>query len=873
MSIRVNPRHINIILPACLLTIFLVDGPSAQALDPQKTITQYGHDVWREADGLPQNSIRAIQQTHDGYIWFGTLEGLARFDGISFTLFDRANTEALTSNSITALAEDREGCLWIGTRSGLTRYLDHHFTSYTAHDGLGNNDVSALLVDRSGTLWIGGLNFLTCYRGSSFSDIPLPFMRFSDARIIEFQEDRHGAIWMATSRGLLCFKGGKFTTFTVKNGLKNDSVNSIFEDHDGILWASTQQGGLSHMSGERFVSLQMPAELSHTSVSDILEDRDGNLWMSTWGAGVARFRDGTFEIFDKSKGLSVDYIFNLYEDREGSLWIGSNGGGLNRLRDTRLTTYTTQEGLSENVVSSVYEDRKGVIWIGTQGGGLNRLRAGVFTAYTTADGLANNHVVSILEDRRGSLWIGTVGGGLSCLKGGRFRTYTTKDGLSDNFILSIFEDHSGALWIGTSNGLNRIQDGRVTVFGTKDGLSGLTVASILEDHDGNLWFGTVGGGVNKFRNGFFTPYRFKGGAGEDINVVRAIYEDTNHVLWFGTNGGGLVRREQGHDTVYTTKQGLPDNGIHQIFEDGLGSFWLSSNKGIFRVNKGELEEVAQGKRERVSATVFGIADGMKSRECNGGSQPSAIMSRDGRIWFSTMEGVVVVDPKHINLDINKPPVIIEQLIANKTGTWMSGAEIPQSNGELEFRYTGLSLLAPEQIRFRYRLEGFDKDWVSAGSRRTAYYTNIQPGNYIFRVMACNKDGIWNEDGAAFVFRLVPHLYQSTWFRLTLATSILIGAIGLVHLRTTRLRRRAKELQQGIDEALTKLRILGGLIPICAWCKKIRNDEGYWQQIETYIAEHSQADFSHGICPDCLTKLRSEAAEAIIKEPDADPVEK
>ncbi len=840
-----------------LVSGFLLLAAPAWTLDPSKSITQYGHDLWRDRDGLPQNSVSTILQTRDGYLWFGTLEGLVRFDGISFTVFDKANTGVLASNNISVLAEGADGALWVGSERGLTRLKDGHFTGFTSHEGLGSNVVTSLMVDRSGTLWIGGLDSLTRYAGS-FSTVALPTST-SSAFVTALLEDRAGTIWIGTSQGLLRYSEGAFVRYTVDDGLNSNVVNALLEDRRGDLWVGTDRAGLCRFEQGRFVAHPIPGTKAETRVKAVLEDKDGSLWLGTWGAGVARYRDGRFAIFDHSSGgLSVDFVFCLYEDREGSLWIGSNGGGLDRLRESRFTTYTTREGLSEDVVSSVFEDRQGAIWVGTQGGGLNRLKDGRFKTYTTKDGLAADNVVSILEDHKGGLWIGTVGGGLSYFKDDVFRTYSVKDGLSNPFVLCIFEDSRGTLWVGTLLGLSRFDDGRFITYGVKDGLPRPTVMSAFEDRAGGIWFGTNGGGAVRFTDGRFTPWSVAGPPG-DINVVRAIHEDADGVLWFATNGGGLVRIQDGRSTNYTRREGLPDNGIHHIFEDDHGNFWMSSNKGIFRVRKSELTEIAAGSRVRMTAAVYGTADGMKSRECNGGSQPAAIKAKDGRLWFSTMGGVVMVDPNHIEDDTRKPPVAIGSATIDSVEFRMGGVEARPGAGELEFRYAGLSFLAPERVRFKYRLVGFDRGWVDAGTRRTAYYTNIPPGSYTFHVIACNKDGVWNEEGATFAFRLLPHVYQTAWFLASVAVLCVGAILGLVRLRTSRLRLRAKELQRGIDDALAKINVLTGLIPICAWCKKIRDDKGYWQQIETYVHEHSHADFSHGICPDCREKVQAEVA--------------
>jgi ligand-binding sensor domain-containing protein/signal transduction histidine kinase len=792
------------------------------ALDPTKAPSQYRLDAWQTEDGLPQNSVKAIVQTRDGYLWLGTLEGLARFDGVRFTIFDRTNTPGLRSNHVHALAESPDGSLWIATYGGgLTRMKDGHFVCYTTADGLATDFVRSLYVDRQGVLWIGGVNAIMRFADGVFTTVHSmkgPTTLFA----LGFHGDRHGNLWVATG-GLLRFRDGKLAaTYTKKEGLPDDEVYSVFEDRSGTVWAGASGGSLSRLSGETFVrETRLPAR---SRITSMLEDRQGNLWLATQGDGVFRMQGRRVTAFTTKHGLSADFVFSLYEDREGTLWIGTNGGGIARLRDPKFTVYGTPEGLSENVVSALHEDSSGAVWIGTQGGGLDRLKDGRVSVFRPADGLASDNVVSVIEDRRGSVWIGTVGSGLCRLEGRRFTTYTTTDGIANNNIMSLLEDRRGRLWIGTEDGLTRREGGRFVTFTTRDGLSNPTVISMHEDRQGTLWFGTVGGGLNRLRDGVFTPYRFGSASANDADIIRSIAEDeqANGVLWIGTNGGGLIRFENGRFTRYTTENGLFDNAVHQVLEDRVGNLWLSSNKGISRVAKAELNEVARWNRRTVTSVAYDTADGMRSPECNGGTQPAAFRARDGRLWFATMNGVAVIDPERVLVNSETPPVVIEEVLADKRALDHGGnAEAPPGDGELEIRYTALSLQAPERVRFRYRLDGFDSAWVDAGTRRTAYYTNIPPGQYAFRVIACNNDGLWNESGASFSFRLKPHVYETAAFRIAMVavTATIVGLIlYAAHryrlgrlLQIERIRTRiATDLHDDIGASLSQIALLSEL---------------------------------------------------------------
>jgi hypothetical protein len=356
----------------------------------------------------------------------------------------------------------------------------------------------------------------------------------------------------------------------------------------------------------------------------------------------------------------------------------------------------------------------------------------------------------------------------------------------------------------------------------------------------------------RFSSERFTVYTTLEGLSH--NEVYSIYEDSDGTLWIGT-AGGLNRFQGGVFKTITTKDGLFDDVVYVILDDGRGNFWMTCNKGIFRVSKKELEALAQGQIKTVTSLAYGTADGMRSRECNGGFQPAGWKARDGKLWFPTLKGVVAIDPTQIKTNELVPPVVIEQFIVNHQAVdSLERPQLPPGQGELEVQYTALSFLAPEKVRFRYQLEGYDRDWIDAGTRRAAYYTNIPPGDYRFRVVACNNDGVWNEVGAALEFRLDPAVYETPVVYALGGLALVLIAWGLHRLRVRQLEARENELTQRVEETLAAMKVLSGLLPICSSCKKIRDDRGYWNQIEAYIRDHSEAEFTHSICPECVKKL-------------------
>ncbi len=769
--------------------------PDELSLDPAKRLNQYNHEAWQDDEGLPQSCVQAVAQTADGYLWLGLEEGLVRFDGVRFNKFNSGNTPAITHNNIPALCADSSGGLWLGTNGGGVVHLNKgKFTAFTSREGLSNNFVKTLCQDRRGNLWIGTDRGLSRRQNGKIAAYA-PQPELAQQQISALHADRQDRIWIGTiGHGLYLLQEEKLTAFGVKDGLLNNTVMALYEDRHGDLWAGTV-GGLYRWREGKFFHYTTQHGLAHDFVRVIYEDAAGTLWIGTQGGGLNRWRDGKFEIFSTQDGLSNDNVRALYEDREGSLWIGTYGGGLNRLRDGKFTNYSTSHGLSNNTVWSIYEDQAGNLWFGTDQG-LNKFKDGKFSIYSSVQGLAPNAVVALSEDRAGHLWIGTQGGGLHRMQNGKITRYTMRDGLSNDFVRAIHEDRTGRLWIATDRGLNLLHEGKFTAYPTKDGLANDELTYLYEDRAGNLWIASRTGGMARLQDGKFTA--FTTAQGLSSNLVRVIYEDEAGTLWIGTNGG-LNRYKDGKFAQFTTKDGLFDNLIFQILEDRRGNFWMSCNNGIFRINKQQLEDFAQGKIAGLTCTSYGRADGMLTNECNGGlGQPSGWKTRDGKLWFPTIRGVTMIDPEHVKFNSLAPPVMLEQAVVDHRGLDVSQNRervwaIAPGSKAFEFHYTGLSLFAPQQVRFKYKLDGFEEDWVEAGPRRSAYYTNLPPGNYKFRVQACNNDGVWNEAGAAMAFSLKPHFYETTWFYSLCILAFIFTGAGMMRLRVGQIQAREQQL--------------------------------------------------------------------------------
>ena len=536
-------------------------------------------------------------------------------------------------------------------------------------------------------------------------------------------------------------------------------------------------------------------------VRSLLRDSDGGLWVGT-ETGVARLRNGRVDSLMSRDGLPDDVVIALFEDREGGLWMGTYSGGVSRFKDTPFIGYGRKEGVADDFVRTVFETRTGAIWIGTHSAGMTRMENGVFTTYTVRDGLPSQNVMAFAESRDGSVWVGT-NTGLTHFDRGRFKTYTTRDGLPHDAVRSLLEDRAGTLWIGTrGGGLARFAGGRFTAVTPADGVTGSVIRAIYEARDGVVWLGTD---VGLVRLAGSSSRTYTTHDGLSLDVVYAIHEDAEGVLWIGTYGGGLNRFKNGRFFVYTTANGLFDDIAYQVLEDRQGWLWITCNKGLIRVSKRELDAVADGKASRIHSTVYGAADGLRASEFNGSSQPAGWVARDGRLWLPSIKGVLVVDPAALVPDQTPPPVVIEQVRIDRQVVASEAAVAPPGSGELEFRYAALAFAAPSKIRFRYRLVGFDADWREAGDRRTAYYTNIPPGRYIFRVIAANADGTWNTAGAVTSFSLRPHLYQALWFQLLVGLAIGLAGVLWLQGRAHRAQQRERSLTTLVDERTHALR--------------------------------------------------------------------
>ncbi len=786
-------NRVNAFAFLLLLAFLRCDGQVL--LDPTQPLSQYVHQSWQTGQGLPQNSVLALARTPDGYLWLGTEEGLVRFDGTRFTLYDR-NTTGLKSNMVLTLLVDRNKDLWLGTYGGgIARLHSGKFQSFDTKAGLPSNLVRVLYEDKEGNIWIGtdggGLARLKDGHFHTFKRRD----GLADNAVFAIAEDNADKLWIGTHSGLSSLKNDSFTTFTTHDGLSGDFVRAVYPDSDGSVWVGTNDGlsQISHSGVRRFTAQDgLPSNM----INSLRRDAVGSLWVGT-ANGLGRLARGAFTSYSDKDGLSGKDVWAILDDPEGRLWIGTAGGGLNSIHSGAFKSVAKPDGLASDLILPVFQDWEGAIWMGSDQGVMN-LKDGRITTYTVKQGLPDNLVFSIAQDHEGTMWFGTRRG-LATMRDGKIAAV---EAIGQSSVLCTYIDHKGELWVGTRNGLSHMGDGIIKTYKTQDGLSNDNVIAIFEDAKGVMWVGTGGGGVNRFESGHFTSYTAKNGLGSD--VVWSIYGQPDGTLWFGTSGGGLSRFRDGKFTIYGVAGGLYDDSVLAILNDHLGNFWFSSNKGVFRVSEKDLDDFAGGRIRKIRSTAFGTADGLKSSECNGGFQPAALRTSNGALWFPTVRGVAVINPGFIKTP-KSPSAVLEHISVN--GRELAPGEavaVPPGAGQLEFQFTAPTSIAPDKVGFRYMLEGFDKDWVNAGPRRTAYYTNISPGEYRFRVQA-GRDGLWSNTQTSVGLTLQPHYYQTKTFAVLVFLSLVTVCAAAYRVRVRNLKLREQKLVGLVDERTVALR--------------------------------------------------------------------
>lgn len=833
--------HALVVLRWLLLACAL----AAHALEPSRRLWHYGYAQWNDRDGLPQNTVQAIAQTKDGYLWLGTEAGLVRFNGRSFRTFDTSGEPALRSNSVTALAASPDGGLWIGTRGGLLRLDNGIFRRWGAEEGLRNETVRALALGADGVIWVGtnagigrfdGAKFEWFTRERGLPNIAIRSLAFSG-----------GVLWAGTGGGLARISSGRAEPVA---GIPADTVRALLTDRAGRVWIGTETSGLYSWEQGSPRKFALSSSLRSESIRSLLEDRDGNLWIGTVGGGLHRFSGGTVESMTQAQGLASDHIRSLFEDREGSVWAGTEAGGLAQFKEGRAVTWSAIDGLRSEFVRAVRGNQKGQLWIGTEGGGLHVLADGKLTPFPEP-ALAKSFVTAILPSRDGSLWIGTEGQGAFHLTPGGKEMFSTAFGLSENSVWALAQDVSGSVWLGSSNGLVKVSTAGQRVFRTTEGLRGNSIRALHAAADGTLWVANRNSGLQRMRGEGFEeielPESARGAA------ITSFLEEPGGGIWMSSSRG--VLRWDGSRMFHAgAQQGLFSENLYQVLERE-GQLWFSSMRGIFHVDKAEVRKLFSGGVEKVSAAMVTTSGGLRSSECSGDAQPAGWRQEDGSLWFATIRGLAQIPAGPGPAVRQRPNAVIERVEINGSEVRAGGGifRSPAGHRLLAVHFAALTYLSPMLTRYRYRLRGHDAGWTDSEGATEAIYHNLPPGGYEFEVQAAHPHGDWGPPSSALRLSVAPSFHESGWFYFALAGAVAMFAYWIHRQRTQVLQREfaavlgeRSRIAREIHDTLLQ-GFAGAALQLGAISKRVSRDperarrdlDGVLDQIDECLAEARQ----------------------------------
>jgi ligand-binding sensor domain-containing protein/signal transduction histidine kinase len=761
---------------ACALFAIISCFTVAVRADQLQSFTQR---TWQMSDGLPEQIVQAFAQTQDRYLWVGTSGGLLRFDGAQFVLYSRDNVPAFTDNNIFCLTVSNDGSLWIGSEGGgLIRYRDGKFQSFSSADGLLNFFVRVVFQDSKGQLWVGTDNGLLRVRNERLERVDntasIPALA-----VHAIYEDDHGGLWVGGSR-LLRLDGNAAVEYRLQGDYSQNRVKSIVQTRDGVMWVGTVSGLQKMLPGTRGTSAFTKVADIYGTVRFLRQTVDGALWIGTIGNGIYVLRDGQLANLSVHNGLPSNTALNLFEDAEKNIWIGTQAGML-RLSKTAVNTVRLPDA-AEADAGTIFEDTNGDLWVASAH--LFRVHDGTATRFETPG--VTVRIRNAFRDSSGALWIGTEGQGAVRFDGKKYEHYTTQNGLVNNFVRVFVQGRDGSVWIATDEGVTRWRPGGLSNYQMRDGLCYFSTRSMLQDRHGDIWIGTDRG-VSRLHDEAFQKDAVTEALREE--KIWAIHEDSDGGLWFGTRTGGLYRWRSGKLTRYTAAQGLASNSIYEILEDKKYNLWLSGPSGISVVSRRELDEIADKGWRPIALTLYGVSEGLEKTQLYGGEKPAGVLTSSGEVWFPSNKGPVRVTADQ-SVPAGVPPVVVDRLVID--GVQVPGAaqiSLGPDNVNLEIHYSVILLRSQERVRFRYKLEGFDSNWVDASARRVAYYTNLPPGQYRLRIAAfeMNNPAEFAESSISILKK--PHFYRTKWF-LSLCLLLLAGAVwGIYRLRVTQLRYR------------------------------------------------------------------------------------
>ena len=777
--------------------LLLVGALPAAALDPASRPHEYGRVTFREE--LPAAAVHALHQTADGYLWLGTYEGLVRFDGVEFEVHDRKNVPGLKSSAVICMAEDADGSLWFGTaRGGLVHRKGGTVEVFRREEGLASDAVHGLFFDREGSLWIGtdrGISRLRGGRIETFGEA----QGISHGIVSSFAQTPDGAIW-AGGTPLRVFRSGAWKAADVPADAVASPVGALLTDRSGALWVGSL-AGVARIGPSGVRKWVVGEGVAGGWVRALLQDRDGNVWVGTEGHGLFRLNGDRLDAFSTSvEERASDFVLSFEEDREGNLWVGTRGG-LIRLRNGAFVALGAERGLSGELARSVFQDSRGRVWIGTDGGGLHLVEPDRVTPMNARYRITSRRIRTIGEDGQGALWVGSSGAGVFRIRpGGRTDQIGPRQGLRGDDVRSILGTRDGTLWVGTRDGLTAFRDG---VALPPDAFSSATggVNALLEARDGTLYAATARRGVVHRKGGATAAVTTKDGLAGD--TVFAIHEDAAGTIWVGT-ADGVSRLKNGRVETLRSEETLFGEQVFSVLDDGAGALWMSNNKGVYRFALAGLERTADGERTTLARTDFGTADGMPSRQCNGTTFPAAFRTRDGRLWFPTANGVAIVDPARIPKGVPPPEVALRGAVVDGVnGPVSSPLVLRPGVRRLEISFAAPVFAAPERLSYRYRLVGFDDTWETS-RRRSAEFTRLAPGTYVFEVVAATEEGLRSPAATSLEVVASPHFTQTKLFRGLAALALVLVVVGVPLLRVRRLAAQERRLQALVTEKTHEL---------------------------------------------------------------------
>jgi signal transduction histidine kinase/ligand-binding sensor domain-containing protein len=791
------------VLGAVLASLLPVALPRAHALDPDRRISQYGHTVWRIQDGAISPPTNIAQAT-DGFLWITTAQGLMRFDGVRFMPWQPPQGQNLPGTHFSAVLGSRDGSLWIGTTRGLARWKDGQLRTYT--DLQHPAAIAAIIEDDSGTIW--ATRYGPYAREAALCSISEETLRCFGKKDgipvgygLGLTRDSEGNIWFGSKVLVRWRPGTPATTYfgEIAELAKTDGVIDVALGPSGTVWATLDgtgpQLGVRYYSGGKWTSYAVPGfDGARARSTALLVDRRGSLWVGTINDGVYRISGGAADHYGVSDGLSGNDVASLFEDREGNIWVATDGG-LDMFRDTALTSYTTRQGISDSHFQSVMALRNGAVWIGTDGA-LNILRKQDGKIVIFDRKLSGQHVAPMLEDHSGVVWLG-VGLALMQFQNGRFREVGGQRFASLGGVSGIAEDSGGTIWLLTRSGqlFNIVADKITKQASLDDGLG--RQKYLVADPNGGLWLGAPKGTISYFRDGRFQTTSLSSPQGP-VDIRTPFVDSDNSLLV--PSSQGLYRLNHGQVTLFSSDNGLPCPEIFNVIRDNHGALWIYTRCGLVRIAEAEWAKWIDSPHVAVSVMILDALDGAQAGT-GGSSQPNSSKAPDGRLWFETGVSIQMLDPDRLYENPLPPPVHIEDVIvARKTYSPQNRLRLPALTRDLEIDYTALSFVVPQKVNFQYKLEGYDRDWQDAGTRRQAFYSNLPPRNYTFRVKASNNSGLWNEQGATLELAIAPAYWQTNWFRAACALAFLAMIWGIYELRLRQLARQFNfRLEERVNE--------------------------------------------------------------------------